>query len=163
MNFSDSPLEHSTPLGKIVKRKTVAKTGKYFVSLLTLLTLATQPLAETSKVDAGDIASYVKLLNKSTSSVAVGDTKTITWKFSTRKRNGMIEIDITSDQGIRIEKGYSNFSLPLDENRVYEVPVKITATGEGPQNIYFKVSDVSTGDKAHVGSMSMTVTVKNAG
>lgn len=163
MNFPDSPLEYSTSPKNLSGSKATAKAGRYVIGLLTLLAATTQPLAETSRVDPGDIASYVKLVTKSASSVAVGDTKTIIWKFSTRKRNGMIEIDITSDNGIRIEKGYSNYSLPLDENRVYEVPVKITATGEGPQNIYFKVSDVSTGEKAHVGSMSMIVNVKNAG
>ncbi len=162
MNFSDSPLEHSNHPKNLTISKVIFKGGKYLIGLITLLTLAVQPQAET-RADAGDVSSYVKLVTKSASSVVVGDTKTIIWKFSTRKRNGVIEIDITSDNGIRIEKGYSNFSLPLDENRVYEVPVKITATGEGPQNIYFTVSDVSTGDKARVGSMSMTVTVKNAG
>lgn len=160
MKLSDSPFE----LLKLARNPKTKRFSQYLIGLAALLTLAIQPHAETSsKVDAGDIASYVKLMTKSASSVTVGDTKTIVWKFSTRKRNGMIEIDITADNGIRIEKGYSNFSLPLDENRVYEVPVKITATGEGPQNIYFKVSDVSKGEKEAVGSMSMTVTVKNAG
>ncbi len=159
MNLSKSPTEFSnlSTNSKLTKRKYLG------IGLLALMTVAMQPRAETSKADAGDIDAYVKPVTKNAKSVNVGDTKTIIWKFSTRKRNSVVAIDITSDEGIRIEKGYSSFNLSLDDNRIYEVPVKITATGEGEKNIYFKISDVSKDEKEYVGSLSMTVTVKNAG
>lgn len=160
MNLSNSTTEFSNPSTnrKPSKRKCLG------IGLLALLSIAIHTEANASEIDANELASFVKTMAKSTKSEAtVGDTKTIVWKFSTRKRNSIIAVEVTSDDGIRIEKGYSNFNLPLNEERVYEVPVKITATGEGLKNIYFKISDVSKDEKEYLGSISIAVTVKNAG